>query len=132
MVANPNKRYNKDITVMNKRYLHHLWTRIRPIKTWYLCAAFILALGVAVTALRNNYISMTGRRQAVTEADEKGGDVEGALQSLRAYTAAHMNTELDTGNGVYPPIQLKYTYTRLVQAERDRVNAINSQVYTDA
>ncbi len=117
---------------MNKRFLHHIWTRIRPIKTWYVLAALILSASVSVVSLRNNYIGMTERRGAVYKADQNSGDVEGALQALRAYTAAHMNTDLEADNGVYPPIQLKYTYARLVQAEHDRVDAINSQVYTEA
>lgn len=117
---------------MNKPYLHHLWTRLRPIKTWYFIAAFVLCLGVGVLALRQNYTGMTKLRDAVFEVDKVGGDVEGALQDLRAYVGKHMNTDLDSGNGIYPPIHLKYTYERLVAAERERVNTVNSKVYTDA
>jgi len=43
-----------------------------------------------------------------------------------------MNTTLDTGKGIYPPIQLKYTYERLVRAEQERVAGPNSDTYTDA
>lgn len=83
-------------------------------------------------ALRQNYTHMTELRSAVYAADKNGGNVEQALQDLRAYVGTHMNTHLESNNGVYPPIQLKYTYERLLQAERDRVNANNSAVYTDA
>lgn len=117
---------------MNKRYLHHLWTRIRPIKTGYLLAAFGLCAVVCVVALRQNYMGMTKLRSAVYQADKDGGDTEQALQNLRAYVGSHINTKLDTGNGVYPPVQLQYSYERLQQAERARVEAVNSQVYTDA
>lgn len=117
---------------MNKRYLHHLWTRLRPLKTWYFFAAFLIMGTVCIFSLRQNYMRMTELRAAVYAADEKGGDVEGAMQEIRSYVGAHMNTNLESSNGVYPPIQLKHTYDRLVQAERDRVNATNSAVYTDA
>ena len=117
---------------MNKRYLHHLWTRIRPIKTPYLLVAFVIFAGGAAVALRHNYTRMTTLRSAVYVADQSGNGVEQSLQNLRKYVGGHMNTNLATADGVYPPIQLKYTYTRLQQAEQDRVNATNSQVYTDA
>jgi hypothetical protein len=75
-------------------------------------------------------------RDAVYAADKNNGDVQGSLAKLQAYVTAHMNTDLSGGpNAVYPPIQLKYTYDRLVQAESDKLaqqNSQNSQVYTDA
>jgi hypothetical protein len=117
---------------MNKRYLHHVWTRIRPVRTIYLIAACAVLAGVCVLALRRNYVTMTNLRSAVYQADQQNGNVEQALQKLRAHVSGHMNTSLATSDGVYPPIQLKYTYARLQQAEQDRVNGVNSQVYTDA
>jgi hypothetical protein len=124
-------RYNKSIS-MNKPYLHHLWTRIRPIKTWYFLAACVVCGAVCALALRNNYTTMTHLRSAVYVADQQNGDVEKALQNLRAYVGTHMNTSLATGDGVYPPIQLKYTYARLQAAEQKRVDDVNSAVYTEA
>jgi hypothetical protein len=117
---------------MDKPYLHHLWTRLRPIKTWYLLCIFAVLVVVHVVALRSNYTTMTSLRSAVFAADKNNGGVETALQKLRAYVGAHMNTNLDSDNGVYPPIQLKYTYERLVATERERVNAVNSRIYTEA
>lgn len=117
---------------MNKHYLHHVWARIRPIKTVYLLAAFVICGVGAAYALRSNYTHMTTLRVQVYQADKDSTDVVGALQRLRAYVGGHMNTTLAAADGVYPPIQLKYTYTRLQQAEQDRVNTANSQVYTDA
>jgi hypothetical protein len=117
---------------MNKRSLHHLWTKIRPIKTWYLLAAFLVCGICCALSLRHNYITMTQLRSAVYAADQNNTGVEQALQKLRSYVGAHMNTNLASADGVYPPIQLKYTYTRLQQAEQDRVNNVNSQIYTDA
>lgn len=72
-------------------------------------------------------------RQAVYAADKNGGDIETALDNLRHYVYGHMNTDLSSGgNGIKPPIQLKYTYERLQAAEGKRVDADNSKIYTDA
>jgi hypothetical protein len=97
-----------------------------------LLAVFAVCAGLGVAALRANYTKMTQLRSAVYQADQRGSDVEQSLQTLRAYVGTHMNTSLATDDGVYPPIQLKYTYARLQQAEQDRVNTTNSQVYTEA
>lgn len=118
---------------MNKRYLHHLWTRIRPIRTRYLVVAFLISATVAVVALRNNYTTMVTLREEVYSADREGEGVEAALQALRAHVNGHMNTSLSSGpEGVYPPIQLKETYQRLVDAEQRRFEAANAQLYTEA
>ncbi len=117
---------------MDKKFLHHIWTRIRPVKTWYLFAACLLCAVVCVASLRSNYATMVGLRDAVYRVDKDGGDVESALQDLRAYVGQHMNTNLDGGKGIYPPIQLKYTYERLIKAEKDRVDAANSKIYNNA
>jgi hypothetical protein len=117
---------------MDKRKLHHLWTLIRPIKVWYIAALLLVSAGICVMALRDNNLVMVQLRDDVYAADRDGKDVEGALQKLRAHVYSHMNTELSTGNNVYPPIQLKYTYQRLQQAEKDRVKQDNAKIYTDA
>jgi hypothetical protein len=117
---------------MDKRKLHHLWTLIRPIKVWYIAALLLVSAGICVMALRDNNLVMVQLRDDVYAADRDGKDVEGALQKLRAHVYGHMNTELSTGNNVYPPIQLKYTYQRLQQAEKDRVKQDNAKIYTDA
>lgn len=118
---------------MNKKHLHHLWTRVRPIKTAYLLAAFALCVGLAVGALRSNYSTMANLREAVYQADRDGEGVEGALQELRAFVGSHMNTSLTGGaESVYPPIQLSETYKRLQAAERARHEAANANLYTQA
>jgi hypothetical protein len=118
---------------MDKKSLHHLWTVIRPVKAWYLLALFLASTGVAVIALRDNNLTMIALREDVYQADKENKDVEGALQRLRAHVHAHMNTDLSSGdNAVYPPVQLKYTYQRLKQAEQERVKQASSQVYTEA
>lgn len=120
------------ISKVNKRQLHHMWTKFRTVKPWYFLAATIIFGTVAIASLRSNNQHMVNLRSAVYAADKSGGDIKAALNSLRSYVNGHMNTSLATPDGVYPPIQLKYTYDRLVTAESSRVNAINTQVYTQA
>lgn len=118
---------------MNKRHLHHLWRRFRVLKPWYFLIIAAVAIPICVTALRNNYQHMVKLREAVYTADEHNGDVATALNNLRNYVYAHMNTNLSTGStGVYPPIQLKYTYDRLVQAQGTNTAAQNTRIYTEA
>jgi hypothetical protein len=116
---------------MNKRYLHHVWARLRRIKPWYFLVVALIASVVCVLALRANNQHMIELREAVYVADKDNGDVNGALRNLQAYVTAHMNTNLSTGTTtVYPPIQLKYTYDRLVQAQRG--GATSDQLYSEA
>jgi hypothetical protein len=118
---------------MNKRHLHHLYTLIRPIKLQYFAAAFLVSMAVMVLALRHNNLQMVHLKEAVYAADKNGGDTAKALQNLQHYVTAHMNTDLSSGSDtVYPPIQLKYTYDRLVQAESDKLATTNTQLYNDA
>jgi hypothetical protein len=121
------------VVTMDKKQLHRLWTKIRPIRVWYLAVLVVVSAAGAIFALRANNLRMVELRQEVYVADEQNGDVEGALKNLRAYVYGHMNTKLSGGdNPVYPPIQLKYTYQRLQAAEQQRAQAANSQIYTDA
>ncbi len=93
-----------------------------------------LAVGtVCIIALRHNNEHMEQLKTAVYEADKSGHGVAKALDNLQAYVTAHMNTDLSTGAGsVYPPIQLEYTYLRLVQAEDKSALAADSGLYTAA
>lgn len=118
---------------MSNKELHYVWRRIKPIRTGYLLAAFLVSATVCVLALRQNYEVMVDLREAVFAADQSGAGVEEALQDLRAHVNGHMNTDLSGGNdGIYPPIHLKGTYERLVAAEQARVDTVNSKVYSDA
>lgn len=74
---------------------------------------------------------MVELRQAVYKADEHNTDVAGALQNLQAYVTTHMNTNLNSGaTTVYPPIQLKYTYERLLAQGQGSLNG--EQLYAEA
>lgn len=118
---------------MDKKDLYRLWMRIRPIKVWYIAILLAVSIGITAVALRQNNLGMVKLREAVYQADKDDGDVEAALQQLRAYVHSHMNTSLSSGDSaVYPPIQLKHTYQRLRQAEHTRVQQASAKVYTDA
>jgi hypothetical protein len=118
---------------MNKRHLHHLWTKLRRIKPGYFLVIAVISAVVCVFALRANNEHMIKLRSAVYAADKSNSAVQPALQRLQAYVTAHMNTNLDTGNGtVYPPIQLKYTYQRILQAQSQSAATTNTQLYTQA
>src|SRR5688572_22368654 len=100
---------------MDKRHLHHVWTRFRLIKPWYFLVLAIISGAICVISLRANNQHMLELRAAVYTADKAGSDTKKPLQDLQAYVTTHMNTDLSAGNtSVYPPIQLKYTYERLV------------------
>lgn len=118
---------------MNKRKLRHYIKKLRPISPWYLLALCLVFSVVAIYALRNNNLTAIKLRNEVLKTDQQNGDVETVLRNLREYMYAHMNTDLSSGpNAIKPPIQLKYSYDRLVQAEQSKINASNSQIYNDA
>lgn len=76
---------------------------------------------------------MVKLRAAVFVADQKNGDIEGALQKLRKYVYAHMNTNLSSGaNAVKPPIQLKYQYERLNAANTAAYQVASAKMLDDA
>lgn len=118
---------------MTKRYLHNLWRKLRSVNPWLLSALFLISFGIYIYALRQNDLTTIKLRDAVYQADQQNGDVEAALRNLREFIYSHMGTSLTKGaNAIYPPIQLKYRYDRLVAAERARVEALNSRLYTNA
>lgn len=100
-------------------------------RTWlYL---FAVSAIFCVLALRQNNQHMIVLRDAVYTADKNNGDVNTALNNLRKYVFEHMNTNLSSGNSnIKPPIQLKYTYQRLYDAQLGQVEAANQKIYTDA
>jgi hypothetical protein len=118
---------------MNKRQLHHLWKTFRLVKPWYFLVLALLFGVIALGALRANNQHMAELRDALYTADKENGDVQTALNNLQAYVTAHMNTSLSSGNtAVYPPIQLQYTYQRLVQAQSASQQSANGDLYTKA
>jgi hypothetical protein len=100
--------------------------------------AYIAGVAVAITvlcvfSLRANNEHMIKLRNDVYTADKSNSNITQALQNLQAYVTTHMNTSLNSGNGsVYPPIQLKYTYQRLLNSESAGAAQANDQLYTEA
>lgn len=118
---------------MDKKFFRHLSRLVRPVSPWVFLAIAVVSGVVCVLALRNNNMTALKLRDQVIMADKENGDVEAALKNLRAFIYGHMNTDLSTGQGaIKPPIQLKYRYERLVQAENERIGKENDKIYTDA
>lgn len=100
---------------------------------WLLVASFILSLIICLGALRSNNQKMVELREQVYVADKSGEGVNDSINALRSHVYAHMNTNLSSGsNGIKPPLQLKYTYERLLEAEQKKAELAGSSIYTDA
>jgi hypothetical protein len=117
---------------MNKRRLHHYWRQFRGLSSWYLLGLTLLFALITLFALRQNNLTAIHLRDEVLKVDQQNGDTEAALRKLREYVYGHMNTDLGSNSNVYPPIQLKYRYERLLAAQQDASKATNAQIYTDA
>lgn len=117
---------------MDKRYLHHVWRKLRPINQWYFLIAAVFFLAVSVYALRQNNLTAISLRDEVVAADKANKDVEQKLHNFRVFVYSHMNADLSSGGGVQHPIQLKYRYDRLVAAEKKRVEQSSGGVYNKA
>lgn len=101
------------------------------VRTWLVL--FLVSGLVSLAALRHNNQQMVKLRSAVYTADKNDGDVNTALNNLSHYVYSHMNTNLSDGtNGIYPPIQLQYTYQRLLQAQAGTLQEANQKVYSAA
>ncbi len=99
---------------------------------WYFLVAFLISGLVAILALRQNNLTALTLRDEVLQTDKNNSNTEIALKKLRGYVYGHMNTDLATGTSVYPPIQLKYRYERLLQAQKDQIASTNTTIYNDA
>jgi len=118
---------------MDKRQLHHIWTKIRWVKPWYILVLLVITASVSVYSLRQNNLQMVKLRQAVYAADKNNTDVSSPLAALQAFVTTHMNTNLSSGpSAPYPPIQLEYTYTRLQSINTQNASSINQALYTNA
>ncbi len=118
---------------MNKRYLHHLLKRLQRFNYVYLVIALVITGTVFLFSYRHNNVVALQLRDQVLTVDKNNGDIEASLKKLREFTYSHMNANLAGGQGnVYPPIQLKYRYERLVAAQKQATEAVNGQIYTQA
>lgn len=118
---------------MNKRSLHHIWTKVRVVRPYYLLVASVLFLVLGLAALRQNNLTAIRLRDEVLKADELNGDVETALRKLRQHVYSHMNSDLGAGaSNIQQPVQLKFRYERLLAAEKSRISAANEKIYNEA
>ena len=118
---------------LDKKFFRKFLRSIRRVSVWVFLVLAIVSAVIAVFALRHNNITALTLRDNVLQADKDNGDIETALRELREYVYGHMNTNLSSGdNGIQQPIQLKYTYERLVKAEQDRLSIENSKIYSEA
>ena len=97
-----------------------------------LFAFLILFICLSVYGLRQNNLEMVNLKNQLLTADKDNGNVNGDLNLLRNFIYNHMNTSPGTKNGVYPPIQLKYTYQRLLTQAQATIAEQNTQLYTQA
>src|SRR5476649_2248726 len=112
---------------------HKKLKRVWQAPLWLFLALILVSSSLSVVALRHNNQTMAKLRSAVYAADKNNSDVNVALNNLRDYVYTHMNTNLNSGgNTIKPPIQLKYTYQRLVLAQQQQLESTNSQLYTEA
>lgn len=118
---------------MSKKKIHYIWRRLRVVKPYYFLIIAVVFGVLSIFALRQNNITMIHLRDKVYQADKDNGDVEGTVRNLREYIYGHMNTNLSTGaNGIYPPLQLKYSYDRALDAAKATGTDSNADVYTQA
>ncbi len=92
-----------------------------------LLTLLILFIVLSVYGLRQNNLTMVSLKNQLMTADKNNGDVNGDLNKLRLFIYNHMNTNPSSSNGVYPPIQLKYTYQRLLAQAQASAAATSSQ-----
>ena len=99
----------------------------------WICLLCAIVFGViSGLSLVNNSKEAKRRYEVLIAVDKSGGDVEGALNSLREYVYAHMNTTIGSPNGIKPPIQLKGTYDRLVAESQAKAAESNKKIYAEA
>jgi hypothetical protein len=118
---------------MDKSKVHHYWVAFKKPTLYFFVICAVLFSTLAVYSLRANNLKMLELKQAVLVADEKNGDIEGALQQLRAFVTTHMNTAMRTQDASEPPIQLINQFNRYMQAEQARVaNQDTNKIYREA
>ena len=106
---------------------------LRNIRWWQILILLLISLIISILALRSNNEHMNTLRNEVYTADKNNTNVQQALNNLQAYVTSHMNTSLSGGsNSIYPPIQLVYSYQRLLNQEAITNSASNSVIYTNA
>lgn len=120
---------------MRRAQAHYYWKALKTPILVVSAASLVIFSGLSVYMLRSNNLRMLELKQAVYVADETNGDIEQALQNLRAFVNTHMNTRMRSPDSAEPPIQLVGQFNRFVQAEQARLDTQQgsvNQVYKDA
>lgn len=115
----------------SRQHVQFLIKKLEIFKISLPLAIAVVFLVIGIMSMRQNNLNAIVLRDKVLLVDQQNGDVEAALRELRQYTYSHMNSNL-AGGTVQQPVQLKYRYERLVQAEKARVSAANAQIYNQA
>lgn len=118
---------------LDKKFFRRFARFLKPIHIGIFLAIAIVSGVVCIMALRDNNQKALDLRDKVIQVDKDNGDIETALRELRSFVYAHMNTDLAAGdNAIKPPIQLKYRYERLLEAQQQDVKRQSDQIYSEA
>lgn len=118
---------------LNKSFFRRFARILKPINLWVFLVIAIVSGVVCVLALRDNNYKALALRDTVIQVDKDNGDIEAALRELRTFVYGHMNTNLAAGdNAIKPPIQLKYRYERLLEAQQQDAKRQSDQIYSEA
>ncbi len=118
---------------MDKKFFRHFNKVLKHINLWIFLVIAVVSGVTFLLSMRNNNLTALRLRDKVSQVDKDNGDVEAALRELRTYIYGHMNTNLSSGaNAIKPPIQLKYRYERLLEAQQQKVSQENAKIYSDA
>ena len=90
--------------------------RKKRFRNWQLILLFIFGILASTLLLRQNNLKMIELRNTVIQADEKNGDVAGAIKQLNEHVFNHINTE------IVRPIELVYGYNRAAKAAIEASN----------
>ena len=108
-----------------KNFIRH-WRKLR-LKNWQLLVILIFLVASSVYFLRQNNLRMIELRNAVVAADEQGGDVAGALETLNHHVFHHMNTT------IVRPVELVNTYNSQAKAAIEAANKTSGRdIYAEA
>lgn len=118
---------------LDKSFFRRFGRILKAINIWLFLVVAVTSGIICVFALRTNNQTALQLRDKVIQVDKDNGDIESALRELRSYMYAHMNTNLSAGdNAIKPPIQLKYRYERLLEAQQLDAKKQSDQIYSEA
>jgi hypothetical protein len=119
---------------MDKAKLHHYWAKFRSPLLFLPIIGLVIFGTLFIYGMRYNNVTMLELKQKVIVADEQDGDIEGALQELRAFVSTHMNTNMRNSGSLEPPVQLVNEYNRdVAEIKAKNISQDNAnKVYQEA